>query len=162
MTDITDGFTIEGGQGYIVSIQTSKTVTFTGTAWENELVTAAPSLGSKANVWAFVVSSDLRGSDANARYILTAKNLRTGTEAAEAISGDTENLKAVWVDLDRNSVVQTGDTLELTLHNDEGTIVAGPLRRTVSNTDIHNAYMTVQLTVGDVQPRDTLLAAELS
>ena len=157
ITDITEGFTIEGGRGYIVNVPTDKTVTFTGTIWQNQPAMAAPTLRTETNAWAFVVSSDLRGSDANARYILTAKNLRTGTEAAETISGDTENLKTVWVDMNRNSVVQTGDTLELTLHDDEGTIVAGPLRRTVSNTDIHNAYMTVQLTIGDVQPRDTLL-----
>ena len=157
-TDITDGFAIESGKGYIVNIRTPRTVTFTGTASTNQQVPTAPGTGTRADAWAFVVSSDLRGSDANARYILTAKNLRTGTEAAEAISDDTENLKAVWVNLNRNSVVQVGDMLELTLHNEQGTIVAGPLQRTVSNTDIHNAYMRVLLTVGDVHSLGTLLA----
>ena len=158
MTDITDGFTIQGGQGYIVNVPTSKTVTFTGTAWQNPPVTAAPTLGTKTSVWAFVVSSDLRGMDTTTRYTLTAKNLNTGTEAGTATSDNPESLKAVWVDLNRNSVVQIGDTLELTLYNDDGTIVAGPIQQTVSHADVYNAYMKVQLTVGDVQPRETLLA----
>ena len=158
VTDITDGFVIEGGKGYIVNISAAKTVTFTGIAWRNQAATAAPSLGIGTGAWAFVVNSDLRGFNTNTRYILTAKNLHTGTEAAAATSTETENAKAVWVDLNRNSVVQAGDTLELTLHDNEGTIVAGPIQQTVSNTDIHNAYMSVELTIGDVQPQDTLLA----
>ena len=158
VTDITDGFTIEGGEGYIVNVPIGKTVTFTGTAWENQLVTAAPALGPEASAWAFVVSSDLRGINANSHYTLIAKNLRTGTEATEAISGDTGSAKAVWGDMNRNSVVQVGDTLELTLQDEHGTIVSGPFQRTVSTEDIHNAYLRIQLTVGDVQPRDTLLA----
>ena len=157
VTDITDGFTIEGGKGYIVNIAAGQTVTFIGTAWRNQSVTAAPALSTETSAWAFVVSSDLRGSNTNARYTLTATNLRTGVEASKAISGDPRNTKAVWADMDRNSVVQVGDTLELTLQDEQGTVVSGPFQRTVSTTDIHNAYMTVQLTVGDVQPRDTLL-----
>ena len=157
VTDITDGFTIEGGKGYIVNIPVGKTVTFTGTAWRNQSVMAAPALGTETSAWAFVVSSDLRGINTEARYTLTAKNLRTGVEATEAISHDTRHPKAVWADLNRNSVVQVGDTLELTLYNEDGTIVSGPFQRTVSHADIHNAYMTVQLRVGDVQPRETLL-----
>ena len=157
VTDITDGFTIEGGKGYIVNIAAGQTVTFTGTAWRNQSVMAAPALSTETSAWAFVVSSDLRGSNTNARYTLTATNLRTGVEASKAISGDPRNTKAVWADMDRNSVVQVGDTLELTLQDEQGTVVSGPFQRTVATTDIHNAYMTVQLTVGDVQPRDTLL-----
>ena len=157
VTDITDGFNIEGGIGYIVNTPESKTVTFTGTAWKNQLVANAPNLGAETSTWAFVVSSDLRGINTNARYTLTAKNLRTGVEATKAISRDTTHPKAVWADLNRNSVVQLGDTLELTLYDENGTLVSGPFQRTVSHADIHNAYMTIPLTVGDIQPRETLL-----
>ena len=160
VTDITDGFAIEGGQGYIVSTPIGKTVTFTGTAWENIGWDwgFAPSLGTEASAWAFVVSSDLRGINTNAGYTLTAKNLRTGVEASKAISDEPRSAKAVWADMNRNSVVQVGDTLELTLQDEQGTIVSGPFQRTVSTEDIHNAYLRIQLTVGDVQPRNTLLA----
>ena len=157
VTDITDGFNIEGGKGYIISVPTGKTVTFTGTAWRNQLVANAPNLSTQTSAWAFVVSSDLRGINTNARYTLTAKNLRTGVEATEAVSGDTARPKAVWADLNRNSVVRVGDTLELTLYSEDGTIASGPFQRTVSHADIYNAYMTVPLTVGDSQHRETLL-----
>lgn len=157
VTDITDGFTIEGGKGYIVNIAAGKTITFTGTAWRNQSVMAAPALGTETGAWAFVVSSDLRALDANTHYTLTAKNLRTGTEAVTAISNDTRSAKAVWADMNRNSVVQVGDTLELTLQNEQGTVVSGPFQRTVSHADIQNAYLSVQLTVEDMQPRETLL-----
>ena len=158
VTDITDGFAVEGGKGYIVNIHTPKTGTFTETTWTHQHVPTAPGPDTPTDAWAFVVSSDLRGFDTHTRCTLTAKNLRTGTEAKAAISADTESVKAVWVDLNRNNVVQAGDMLELTLHDERGTIVAGPLQRRVSNTDIHNAYMRVLLRVGEVHSRDTLLA----
>ena len=158
VTDSTEGFAIAGGKGYIVNIPVAKTVTFTGTAWMNPSVPAAPSFSTEASAWAFVVSGDVRGFNPNARYKLRAKNLRTGTEAATAISDDTAFVKAVWVDLNRNSVVQTGDTLVLTLHADDGTIVAGPLQREVSDMDIHNAHKQVTLRGADVQPHETRLA----
>ena len=157
VTDITDGFAIEGGKGYIVNIPASKTVSFMGTAWVNQPA-AAPGLSLEANTWAFVVNGDLRGFGTDSGYTLTAKNLRTGTVAARALSDDTARSKAVWVDLNRNSVVQAGDTLEVTLRDTHGAVVAGPILQTVSGTDIRNAYLTVALMAGDVHPKDTVLA----
>ena len=123
---------------------------------DNELnLLAAPSLSTQADASVFVVSCGLRGINTDANYTLTAKNMRTGTEA---ISGNAKTTKAVATDLNRNSVVQAGDILEMVLRDAQGTIVAGPILQTVTNTDIHNAYLRVQLTVGDVLPKRTVLA----
>ena len=123
---------------------------------DNELnLLAAPSLSTQTDERVFVVSCNLRGINTDAPYTLTAKNMRTG---AEAISGDAKTPEAVGADLNRNSVVQAGDILEMVLRDTHGTIVAGPILQTVTNTDIHNAYLRVQLTVGDVLPKRTVLA----
>ena len=123
---------------------------------DNELnLLAAPSLRTQADARVFVVICNLQGINADARYTLTAKNLRTG---AVAISGDVETTQAMGADLNRNSVVQTGDILEMVLRDARGTIVAGPILQTVSSTDIHNAYLRVQLTGEDVHPKKTILA----
>ena len=123
---------------------------------DNELnLLAAPSLSTQVDARVFVVRCGLRGINTDARYTLTAKNLRNG---AEAISGDAKSPKAVGADLNRNSVVQAGDILEMVLRDAQGTIVAGPILQTVTNRDIHNAYLRVQLTGEDVQPEETVLA----
>jgi hypothetical protein len=123
---------------------------------DNELnLLAAPSLSTQVDARVFVVRCGLRGINTDAHYTLTAKNLRNG---AAAISGDAETPKAVGADLNRNSVVQAGDILEMVLRDAQGTIVAGPILQTVTNTDIRNAYLRVQLTDEDVQPERTVLA----
>ncbi|MCG8624724.1 MAG: T9SS type A sorting domain-containing protein, partial [Proteobacteria bacterium] len=158
--DEDDGFGIDGGQGYIVNMSTGGTVTFTGTAWNNQSETdapAAPTLSTTQNTWAFVVTSNVQGMEAGTGYILVAENLRTGIIATENITSDVKRSSAVWADLNRKSVVEAGDKLEVSLY-DGGRIVSGPFQRTVTTSDIRNAFLSVQLNVGDVQPQDTLLA----
>ena len=45
----------------------------------------------------------------------------------------------------------------MTLRDTHGAVVAGPILQTVSITDIHNAYLTIQLIAG-AHPKDTVLA----
>jgi hypothetical protein len=81
-----DGFTIEGGKGYIVNVPTGGTVAFAGTAWTNEPpVEAAPPAIDASSGWAFVVSgvmTDHQGSG----HTVTVRNLRTGELATDAIN----------------------------------------------------------------------------
>ena len=91
-------------------------------------------------------------------YTLVAENLRTGTIATETITSDVKRSSAVWADLNRKSVVEAGDKLEISLYDERGNIVSGPFQRTVSTDDIRNAFLSLQLTVGDVRPKDTILA----
>jgi len=187
------GFSINGGKGYIVNTPAGGMVTFTGTAWNDQLemmedipaentgdsiidgpnppapppaeeldaddnAPAAPTLSTHKNTWAFVVTSNISDMQTGANYMLVAENLRTGTIATETITSDVKRSSAVWADLNRKSVVETGDKLEIALYDERGNIVSGPFQRTVSTDDIRNAFLSLQLTVGDVRPKDTVLA----
>ena len=157
------GFSIDGGKGYIVNTPTGGIVTFTGTAWDNQSDTAddapaAPALSTNKSTWAFVVTSDIRDMETGRGYTVVAENLRTGTIATETITSDVKRSSAVWADLNRKSVVEAGDKLEIALYDERGNIVSGPFQRTVSTVDIRNAFLNLQLTVGDVRPKNTILA----
>ena len=159
-----DGFGIDGGMGYIVNTPAGGMVKFTGTAWDNQPeaaaddAPAAPTLSSNKNTWAFVVTSEIREMETGTGYTLVAENLRTGTIATETITSEAKRSSAVWADLNRKSVVEAGDKLEIALYDERGNIVSGPFQRIVSTDDIHNAFLSLQLTVGDVRPKDTILA----
>ena len=134
-----------------------------GTAWNDHVeaaddAPAAPTLSTNKNTWAFVVTSNIRDMKVGSAYTLVAENLRTGTIAAETITSEVKRASAVWADLNRKSVVEVGDKLEIALYDERGNIVSGPFQRTVSTADIRNAFLNLQLTVGDVRPKDTILA----
>ena len=124
----------------------------------NDAAPAAPALSTYKSAWAFIVTSDIQGMDTGTAYTLVAENLRTGTIATENVTNATKRSSAVWADLNRKSVVEAGDRLKVALYDDRGSIVSGPFQRTVTTMDIRNAFLSLQLNVGDVQPQDTLLA----
>ena len=119
---------------------------------------AAPSLATYNSAWAFIVTSDIHGMDTGTAYTLVAENLRTGTLATENITSAAKRSSAVWADLNRKSVVEAGDKLEIALYDASGSIVSGPFQRTVTTSDIRNAFLSLQLRVGDIRPQDTILA----
>ena len=119
---------------------------------------AAPALSTLKSAWAFIVTSDIQGMETGTAYTLVAENLRTGTIATENVTSDVKRSSAVWADLNRKSVVEAGDRLKIALYDERGSIVSGPFQRTVTTTDIRDAFLNLELTVGDVQPQDTILA----
>ncbi len=155
-----EGFAIEGGRGYIVNTPTATAITFIGTAWSNQPVSTigSPSLHLPTTTWAFVLSSDVRGMAPDTNYVLVAKNLRTGVLVTEDIYIGKTSSNAVWANQNRRSVVQVDDILEITLHDTDGNSVSGPFQQKVSMTDIHNAYIRIQMSVGDVRPENTILS----
>ena len=155
------GFSIDGGVGYIVNVDSDKTVTFTGKGWSNQSTgdaAAAPTLSTHKSTWAFVVTSDIQGMETGTGYTLVAENLRTGIIATKNVTSAVKSSSAVWADLNRKGVVEAGDKLEIALYDERGNIVSGPFQRTVSTADIGNAFLSLQLNVGDVRPKDTILA----
>ena len=223
VADTDDGFSIDGGQGYIVNTPAGGMVKFTGGAWDNqpepeepaveeapaeevavepaveevpaeevavepaveepaaeevavepaaeeapaeevavepavEEAPAAPAISTFKSAWAFIVTSDVRGMETGTAYTLVAENLRTRTIATESITSDVRRSSAVWADLNRKSVIEAGDKLEIALYDQNGRVVSGPFQRTVSTVDIRNAFLSIELTVGDVQPQETILA----
>ena len=157
-----DGFAIEGGMGYIVNTPDGGpddgSVTFTGTAWDNQSTATAPGINPFRDAWAFAISGNLQNADPQTNYTLVAKNLRTGAVATEPISSSKIHSTAVWASLNRNSVIEAGDRLEITVVDDRGNIVSGPFAHTVDIADIRQAYLRLSLVVGDVHPEQTRLA----
>ena len=156
--DTDEGFTIEGGRGYIVNTPEPTTVDFIGTAWSNQPSSAtAPNYTTETTTWAFAINSNLQMMEPDKQYTLAAKNLRTGAVVNENISTAGRSSTAVWVDMNRNNVAQSGDMIEFTISDSTGNIISGPFHQPVTNLDIRNAYMFVQMTVGDIRPSHTLL-----
>ena len=213
IVDGNNGFSIDGAKGYIVNTPTGGVVTFTGSAWNNQLepepapepvveempteempaeetaeempteempaeemaeempeeemapeepgieeAAAAPARATFKTAWAFVVTSDIQDMETGTAYTLAAENLRTGSIATQNITTGIKRSSAVWADLNRKSVIEAGDRLEIALYDDRGRVVSGPFQRTVTTTDIRNAFLSVDLTVGDVRPQETVLA----
>ena len=151
------GFPIEGGHAYIVNTPGGGSVAFSGKAWEDEPA-AAPGVEAFSEAWAFVVTSDLQNALPRTDYTVVAKNLRTGAIATEQAPAGNAHAAVVWADLNRNSVVQTSDRLEVTVVDDDGNIVSGPHYHTIDIADIRQAYKRIPLIVGDVRPEQTQLA----
>ncbi len=154
-----EGFGIDGNSGYIVNTPAGGDFTFTGTAWYNQSddAAAAPKIATTKRAWAFVITSNLQDKEAGTSYTLVAKNLRTGVITTEDVTSNKGHVSAVWADLNRKSVIEVGDKIEIVLHDEQGTIVSGPFQHKVTTTDIHNAYMSVQMQVGNVRPKETIL-----
>ena len=154
-----DGFDVDGSSGYIVNTPAGGNFTFTGTAWQNKSdnAAAAPKVSTAKNAWAFVVTSALQDKENGTTYTVVAKNLRTGVVATEKVADEKASVSAVWANINRKSVIQAGDKLEIALLDKRGTIVSGPFQRTVTTSDIQNAYLSVQMRVGDVRPKETIL-----
>lgn len=151
-----DGFPIEGGKGYIVNLLQSQQVTFVGAAWANQSPAAAPASSAASNegAWAFVVSGRLE-SDRNLNgYLVTARNLRTSA----IMTGDVRDgyFAVATADLSHRSIVQGGDSLEITVTDTTGEIASEKFNYTVSPDTLANAVLPVRLD-GVGAPKQILL-----
>ena len=159
-----DGFAIEGGQGYIVNRMTTGIVTFVGAAWSNQLpVKAAPPVEKIGSAWAFAVTGKLDSASSSSgleeslqAYTVTVRNLRTGSAAADSVT-QNGSFAAVFADLNRNPVVQTGDNLEIVIRDASGKIVSGPVLAQIGNGDIRKAFKDRILRFGYIIPEKSTL-----
>ncbi len=150
-----DGFAIDGGSGYIINSSAGRVVPFTGKAWTD--ASAAPKISTAKSAWAFVITTDLQRKQTGVAYTVIAKNLRTGAVTTQNVTPEDARVSAVWANLNYKSVAKAGDTIEIKLLDERGTLVSGPFQRTIQTSDIHNAYMSVQMQVGNVLPQKTIL-----
>ena len=113
-----DGFPIEGGKGYIVSVSESKIVSFTGRAWENTpaMVAATPTPAQVSHVWAFVLHARFEGVE---DLTLTVHNKPTGIIR----SVDVNESHAVWADMSRRAVASVGDRLAIEVRDTTGELI---------------------------------------
>ena len=150
---IGNGFSIEGGMGYIVNVTAPKVVSFTGSAWQNTTskAAAAPTLTSVQNTWAFVLRAQIEGISG---VTLTVYNGHTRVAEANAANG----FHAAWADTSHQAVVSVGDTLTIEVRDTSGDLV-GTLQHEISATDIHRAFTELRLTPVDLIPKRTVLLA---
>ena len=150
-----DGFSIEGAKGYIVNLPEGRDVVFTGTRWTNEpQVAAAPFATPLDQTWAFVVSGYLGGTQHFNGYLVTIRNTRTNAVMKTRVRGNY--FAAATVDLNYRSVVELGDTLELTVTNTHGNIASERVNFTVDPMNLANAVLNVTLD-GIGTPKQSLL-----
>ena len=138
-----DGFPIEGAKGYIVNLPTARDIVFTGTGWTNQTqVAAAP--GTNANqMWAFVVSGHLKGSQHFNGYSTQVRNLRTNTVMTSQVRDNY--FAAATANLNYHSVVAIGDTMELIVTDTNGNIVSEKFNFTVNAANLEKAVLSVVL-----------------
>ena len=150
-----DGFPIEGGKGYIVNLRQHQQVTFVGAAWTTQpQVAAAPSAASSEGAWAFVLSGHLESERNLNGYLVTAQNLRTNA----IMTGNVRDgyFAVATADLSRRSIVQVGDSLEVTVIDTTGEIASEQFNFTVTPDTLVNVVLPVTLD-GVGRPKQTLL-----
>ena len=153
-----DGFPIEGGQGYIINVPETRNFAFVGAPWtdKTEEAAAAPAISSQMpqEAWAFVVSGHLQGKSAFDGYQVIVRNLRTNSIITTSVQGDY--FAAATADLERRSVVQVGDIIELRIIGPGGNFESQSLSYKVTPGHLANALLSVRL--DDIgQPNENLL-----
>ena len=139
-----DGFSIEGGKGYIVNLPKGRDIVFTGTAWTNQMqAPAAPLATTPYQTWAFVVSGHIEGIQQFNDYLVTVRNLRTNT-VMEAQVRDNY-FAAATADLARRSVVQAGDVIEVRVTGPGGNVESDAFTSIVTPEDLTNAALSIKL-----------------
>ncbi|MCY4402877.1 MAG: T9SS type A sorting domain-containing protein [Candidatus Poribacteria bacterium] len=142
-----DGFPIEGGQGYIVNVPQPRSVIHVGAHWMNKgPVAAAPNsvlTTIPRETWAFVVSGQLKGTQNFNGYQIAVRNLRTNTVMAAQVQDNY--FVSATADLNYQSVVQVGDTLELHVTDTNGNIASEKFSFEVTPTSLANAVLSVNL-----------------
>ena len=136
-----NGFSIEGGKGYIVNVPEAKVVAFTGAAWANQPPVEAAPVVRRFNprttdgAWAFVVSGRFEedsqtSEDLGSFYRVTVRNTRTNAVAADVVREGY--FAAAFADVNRKNVVQIGDRLEVQVQDRTGEIVSDTFTYTVT------------------------------
>ena len=149
-----DGFTIEGGKGYIVNVSEAREVAFVGSAWTNQMDNAAAAPSISQETWAFVVSGHLAGRPAFGGYQVIVRNQRTDSTITASVRGDY--FAAATADLARRGVVEVGDVIEVRVIGPDGNVESHPFSYQVTPEDLADAVLSVRLdSIG--QPKLTQL-----
>ena len=155
-----DGFPIEGAKGYIVNVPQTRNFAFVGAPWTNQTEAAAAptaiSTQMPQEAWAFVISGHLEGKlTLHGNHQVSVRNLRTNNTITAPVQGDY--FAAATANLNYQSVVEVGDTLELTVTDTDGNIASEKFSFTVNPTHLENAVMTVTLDSIGIPKRSQLL-----
>ena len=136
-----NGFKIVGGQAYIVNVPSGKRVEFEGYPWMNHH--AAPGVNAiegKQRNWAFVVSGRFLGAEG---YTVSATNIRTRKTVSDIVKNGY--FAATYGDMLRNTVVSSGDVLEIRVSDTEGNTIGEPKVYTITSNMLDKAFISVSL-----------------
>ena len=151
-----DGFPVEGGNGYIVNVPETRNFAFVGSRWTNQTEAAAGAPLARSNqAWAFVVSGKLDDTAYSNGYTVEVRNHRTNAVMTSEVRGNY--FAAAVADLTYRSVVEVGDTLEVSVTDTNGNIASEKFSFTVNPTHLENAVMTVTLDSISIPKRSQLL-----
>ena len=153
-----DGFSVEGGKGYIVNVSEARQFAFVGSEWKNQTEEAAAAPGISANplqeAWAFVVSGHLEGKSTFDGYQVIVRNLRTNHTITTSVQGDY--FAAATADLAQRSVVEVGDVIAVRVIGPTGNVESHAFSYEVTPEDLANAVLSIRLdSIG--QPKLTQL-----
>lgn len=157
-----DGFSINGGQGYIVNVLESKDVVFTGTGWSN-MPSAAPATPQfDRTTWAFVITGtvfDEEGELLSDKPVYGVIEIPTEHKELRAKVGQIEESKFAvsLVDMNRKAVVSVDELLRIYIKDATGSVVSGPFTHRISVEDIQKGYAKFNMRLGDVIPEETAL-----
>ena len=153
-----DGFSVEGGKGYIVNVPQTRNFAFAGAPWADptEQAAAAPAISREMpqEAWAFVVSGHLEGKPAFDGYQISVRNLRTDSTITAPVQGDY--FAAATADLMRQSVVQVGDIIAVRVIGPDGNVELQTRSFIVTPEHLANAVLSLRLD-GIGQPTQNLL-----
>ena len=142
-----DGFSIEGGKGYIVNVPDTRQFAFVGSQWTNQTdrAAAAPAISVEPvqEAWAFVVSGHLEGKSTFDGYQVIVRNLRTNNTITGSVQGDY--FAAATADLARRSVVQVGDEIEVHVIGPDRNVESHALNFKVTPESIADAVLSIRL-----------------
>ena len=83
-------------------------------------------------------------------------NQRTGNQAHISQPDSNSATQAIWADWSRQSVVEVGDLIEISIH-DRYQQRVGRLNHQITQTDIDQAYVDIQVQPSDILPGKTQL-----
>jgi len=142
-----EGFQIDGGKGYIVHVPGQRSLIFVGASWTNPHETAAAphisSIPTYNDTWAFMVSGTLKGTKDLDGYYVNVKNTRTNTVITTQIEDDY--FAAATADLSFNNVVEVGDRIDVMVTNSIGEIASETYSFIVSQQNIENTLMSINI-----------------
>ncbi len=155
-----DGFAIEGGKGYIVNVPQAREFAFVGAGWTNPQQDSAAAPTATPNItapetWAFVMSGQLDDTQQYDGYLISVRNTRTNTLMTAQVSDNY--FAAATADLSYRSVVQVGDTLEVTVTDTNGNVASERYIFTVTPDNLANALLPVTLDSIGQPNKDKLL-----
>ena len=133
-------FQLVGGKGYIVNVVDDYNIIFRGRAWSN--VNRAPPSVKDSNIirtWVFALVGRVKFPDLS---WVKATNSRNGFEWSEQVRAGY--FKAIIIDPNQQSVVQTGDRIDVSVFDQVGTRVSETLTMYVNQQDVIQAYRVLR------------------